>query len=84
MSDVNDLIHKAMPKATNDLISVNEKISNLLKIIANPSQCRSCHQPIWWVTTKFKKAMPLNNDITPHFASCPDAQKWRKKREANK
>lgn len=42
--------------------------------------CRSCGAPITWVKTESGKWMPLDPDGTSHFATCPDAAKWRKKR----
>lgn len=86
MMDKNDLIHKAMPRdTTNQIIfTMNERIQKLMEIIGNPSTCRGCGDPIWWITTKYKKAMPLNNDLTLHFASCPEARKFRKKKVEEK
>jgi hypothetical protein len=49
-----------------------------LEVHAGP--CRSCGARIRWaVTTKGARA-PLNPDGTSHFATCPDADRWRKKR----
>lgn len=45
--------------------------------IARP--CRSCGAPVYWIQPK-DKLMPLNPDGTSHFATCPDADTWRKDR----
>jgi len=81
MNDENDLIHKAMPR--NDL-KIHGLIQNHLKLIGNPSTCRSCDAPIWWILTKNNKKMPLNNDLTSHFSSCPQSREWRKNRQMKK
>lgn len=58
------------------------------------AQCRSCEAPIVWVQTQNGKNMPVdahtydNGDglifnsekHTSHFATCPNADKHRKKR----
>ena len=41
------------------------------------TECRSCHEKIVWVRTKRGRAMPVNEDGTSHFATCPDANEWR-------
>ena len=49
--------------------------------IGNASTCRSCHAPIVWVVTVKGKRTPLNlgDPPTPHFMTCPNADKWRRK-----
>ena len=60
-----------------------QKMSNLLKVLGNPGQCGSGSRPgcgagIWWVQTKAGKAMPLNSDGTPHWATCPNAREFKR------
>ena len=43
-----------------------------------PGKCRSCREEVWWVWSKRGKRSPLNADGTSHFATCPDAARWRK------
>lgn len=56
------------------------------------AHCRSCHAEIVWLKTKTDKLIPVdkatvkegdtNYDSTrhvSHFATCKDANKWRKK-----
>ena len=50
----------------------------------NLAECRSCGESIVWCITASGKKMPVNEptDDTPttsHFATCPEADKWRKK-----
>lgn len=51
------------------------------------TKCRSCGASIWWGITQAGKNCPFdvvdgNLTLTPHFATCPDARKWSKKRKA--
>jgi len=53
--------------------------------------CRSCNAEIVWLKTKLKKHIPVNADTVKddgqefdplvhvsHFATCPQAKRWRK------
>ena len=49
----------------------------------NRSECRSCGEPIIWCLTAKGKKMPVDvpeddAPTTSHFATCKDADKWRK------
>jgi hypothetical protein len=53
------------------------------------ARCRSCQAPIWWRLNPSGKRQPLDFDMvvgqptqTPHHATCPSAQQWRKARSA--
>lgn len=43
-----------------------------------PAECRSCNATVYWCVTRQNKRMPLDPDGTSHFATCPQAGKWRK------
>lgn len=45
------------------------------------SRCRSCDALILWCVTRRQRRAPLNVDGTSHFASCPDADSWRKPKD---
>ncbi len=54
-----------------------------------PSRCRSCDAPIYWAETANHKLCPYNiardeegnpSVGTSHFATCPDANRWTRKR----
>lgn len=67
------------------MATLEENWKKLLSVIGNPAKCggeagTGCGAEIWWVTTKFKKAMPLNADAAPHWATCPKAQDFRRKK----
>lgn len=58
-------------------------MSDLLKVIGNPGQCRGCGAIIFWAHTKLNKPTPLNPDGTTHWATCPKERMFRKQ-EADK
>lgn len=42
--------------------------------------CRSCGAEILWIVTSAGKRAPMNLDgTTSHFATCPQADRWRKR-----
>jgi hypothetical protein len=44
------------------------------------TNCRSCGALVRWATnSETHKKMPVDPDGISHFASCPDADRWRKK-----
>jgi len=44
-----------------------------------PARCRSCQASILWVVTvKAGKRAPIDPDGISHFATCPEAERWRK------
>lgn len=47
------------------------------------ANCRSCKEEIYWIKTKNGKNMPVSmgmmNEYISHFATCPAANKFRKK-----
>jgi len=53
-------------------------MASLLKILGDPGLCRSCGAPIFWVTTKTGKKMPVTPAGISHFADCPNAAQHRK------
>jgi len=46
----------------------------------SPSHCRSCGAKMLWVeSVKNQRPAPINPDGTSHFATCPQADRWRKR-----
>lgn len=41
--------------------------------------CKSCGQVIEFIQTLSGKWTPINSDGTSHWATCPDAQKFKKR-----
>ena len=57
---------------------------NLLRLLdwtgAQGARCNGCDAPIYWFfNRKTGKKIPLDPDGTPHFASCPKAEQFRRK-----
>lgn len=42
--------------------------------------CRSCGAPVAWTVTAKGRAAPLNLDGVSHYATCPQADQWRKRK----
>lgn len=42
-----------------------------------PSRCKGCKALIYWIKTRADKNMPVDPDGTSHFATCPNANKFR-------
>lgn len=44
-------------------------------------ECRSCHAPVTWARhSRTGSRAPFNPDGISHYATCPQAPDWRKKR----
>jgi hypothetical protein len=45
-----------------------------------PSKCRGCGAEVYWIITAAGKRMPADPDGQSHFATCPEASRFRKDR----
>jgi len=45
----------------------------------NVGQCRSCGATVMWCLTSNGKKAPIDRDGKSHFATCPQADSWRKR-----
>jgi hypothetical protein len=43
--------------------------------------CRGCGAKVIWIVTKAGRNMPVDSDGTSHFATCPQAKQFRKRKE---
>lgn len=66
-------------RANADLAAAEERAAAGHTYSANGT-CRSCGQPIHWRLTEAGRRSPHNLDGSSHFASCPQADHWRKSR----
>lgn len=48
----------------------------------NRGSCRACGAPLAWCLTRAGKRAPLNPDGTSHFATCPEASRFRTRSHA--
>lgn len=44
--------------------------------------CRACSARISWAETPTGRTAPLDPDGTSHFATCPDAERFRRSRQS--
>jgi hypothetical protein len=44
------------------------------------SYCKSCGVEINWMKTSSGKSTPINLDGSTHWATCPDAKKFKKEK----
>ena len=49
-----------------------------LKAVGQPTKCRGCGDPIFWVTHRNGINTPYNPDGVNHFATCPNAKQFNK------
>ncbi len=50
---------------------------------AKLSRCLGCDTLIYWIKTVRGKPMPLNVDGTPHWGTCPEANRFRSKEDSS-
>jgi hypothetical protein len=46
--------------------------------------CRGCRQTIAWARTPADRSAPLDRDGTNHFATCPEAERFRRRQAAHR
>lgn len=61
--------------------ALREAAKKLNKRNVPTETCRACQTQIYWVSTDKGKNMPINTDGTPHWATCPEAKKFRTPRK---
>jgi hypothetical protein len=61
---------------------VENRIRALFNLMGNhPRECKSCGAPIYWITTKAGRRMPITQMGISHFADCPNANQHRSSRK---
>jgi hypothetical protein len=61
------------PKTEDELIAAGYRYRNT-------GVCRGCKAPIHWWATPAKKNMPLDpGTLEPHWATCPERERFKKK-----
>jgi len=57
-----------------------DTLARLMRTIGNPGRCESCSAEVVWITTrKNGKAAPFDPGGKSHFATCPNANRHRKR-----
>ena len=75
-----DEISAEIESLRRSMASSEDRIGRLLLICADGGNCSGCGAPIWWMKTKRGRPAPFDSDLTPHFATCPKADRFRKER----
>ena len=65
----------------NEIIDWKERLKQILVIVGRPSRCKGCDAAIYWVTTRRDSLLPYTAEGLPHFADCPKANEFRKKKK---
>jgi hypothetical protein len=61
---------------------INDAVAETLGRLGKEGTCRGCGATIWWVKNAAGKSQPYSRQGISHFADCPKAAEFRKKREA--
>lgn len=59
---------------------LRKSVLALLEKYADPDRCKKCGAKMYWILTKAGKASPLNVEGVSHFADCPHAPTFRRKK----
>ncbi len=54
--------------------------TRFFNFVSAPGKCSGCGAAIFWVVTKNGKRAPFNADAVSHWATCPQAESFRKKK----
>ena len=65
-------------EVTEERVDWRKRVELLLAIVGDKGRCRGCGAEIWWVKTKRGKPAPYDVDGLSHFATCPEAGRFRK------
>jgi len=58
-----------------------DRLKKMLVIVGRPGRCKGCDLPIYWVSTRRDALLPYTAEGLPHFADCPKAKQFRKKKK---
>ncbi len=75
-------LRKVVDDEGKNVLRLRDNIERLYKTLgAQSGSCKACDAPIWWVTTKNGKSAPFTAEGLNHFADCPKAEQFRKKKK---
>jgi hypothetical protein len=57
---------------------IRENMAKLLVNIGDPSRCKGCGAPIFFVRHKNGKSVPYTPQGLNHFADCPQAKEFKR------
>lgn len=58
-----------------------DRLKKMLVIVGTPGRCKGCNLAIYWVSTRRDSVLPYTAEGLPHFADCPKASEFRKKKK---
>ncbi len=64
-----------------ELHRVQKRLHDLMPLVGEPGKCRSCDASVFWIRHRGGKLGIYNPDGTSHFSSCPQADKYRNRKE---
>jgi len=56
------------------------RLKRMLVIVGTPGRCKGCDTAIYWVTTRRDAMVPYTAEGLSHFADCPKATQFRKRK----
>jgi len=70
-------------RLTREVEGAQSAILRLLQLVGAAGQCAGCGAAIYWLRhVKTNKCAPYNPDGTSHFSNCPQAARFRRRKEA--
>lgn len=64
-------------------MSERPKITYPIPVLTPAALCRGCKAEIYWIKTPAGKAMPVDPDGTPHWATCERAADFKRPAKAS-
>lgn len=58
--------------------SFKARVTRLLDMLAKPCLCKKCRKPIYFLTTKNRRSIPISESGLVHFIDCPYAGEFRR------
>ena len=68
-------------KCPHDYCPWEDRLKKMLVIAGTPGRCKGCDATIYWLSTRRDAVLPYTSEGLPHFADCPQADKFRKKKK---
>jgi hypothetical protein len=62
-----------------ELERARRALAALVHHVGTPGECRGCREAIVWIPHRNGKRVPYNPDGINHFATCPEALKFKTK-----
>lgn len=60
--------------------TMKKRVLSLLQQVGEPATCKACDAPMFFVVTRAGRRAPYTTEGLNHFADCPNASMFKKKR----